>query len=72
MLAMTTPDQMPKLRATQERLAASVKALPPTVNQQAVAALAGTWVLYAGAYVCATESPKVIRAIEQLGSEQAL
>ena len=49
MLAMTTPDQMPKLRATLERLAASVKASPPTVNQQAIAALAGTWMLYAGA-----------------------
>jgi hypothetical protein len=49
MLAMTTPDQMPKLRATLERLAASVKAMPPTVNQQAIAALAGTWMLYAGA-----------------------
>jgi hypothetical protein len=50
MLAMTTPDQMPKLRATIERLAASVKAVPPTINRQAVAALAGTWVLYSGAY----------------------
>ena len=50
MLAMTTADQMPKLRATLDRLAAGVKAVPPTVNQQAVAALAGTWVLYAGAY----------------------
>jgi len=49
-LAMTTPDHMARLRATLERLAASVKAEPPTVNQQAVAALAGTWVLYAGAY----------------------
>ena len=50
MLAMTTPDQMPKLRATLERLAASVKAAAPAVNQQAVAALAGTWVLYVGGY----------------------
>jgi hypothetical protein len=50
MLAMTTADHMPKLRATLERLAASVKAEPPAVNQQVVAALAGTWVLYAGAY----------------------
>jgi hypothetical protein len=50
MLALTTADHMPGLRATLERLAASVKAEPPTVNQQAVAALAGNWVLYAGAY----------------------
>lgn len=50
MLAMTTPDHMTGLRATLERLAASVKAGPPAVNQEVVAALAGTWVLYAGAY----------------------
>jgi len=49
-LAMTTPDHMPRLRATLERLAASVKAEPPAVNQQAVAALAGNWLLYAGGY----------------------
>ncbi|OGP54737.1 MAG: hypothetical protein A2162_03945 [Deltaproteobacteria bacterium RBG_13_52_11b] len=50
MLAMTTADQMGRLRVTLERLAVSVKAAAPTVNQQAVAALAGTWVLYAGGY----------------------
>lgn len=50
MLAMTTPDQMTKLRSTLERLAGTVKAEAPAVNQQAVAALAGTWVLYSGAY----------------------
>lgn len=50
MLAMTTPDQMGRLRVTLERLAANVKAAAPTINQQAIAALAGTWVLYAGGY----------------------
>lgn len=48
LLAMTTPDKMPTLRATLDGIAASVKAGPPTVNQQAVAALAGQWVLYNG------------------------
>ena len=59
MLAMTTADHMPRLRATLERLAASVKAEPPAVNQQAVAALAGTWVLYAGRTAEAPPSPAV-------------
>jgi hypothetical protein len=47
-LGMTTPDQMTQLRATVERLAASVQAQAPQVNQQAVAALAGKWMYYAG------------------------
>lgn len=50
MLAMTTPEQMSGLRAVLEQVAASVKASPPDVNQQAMAALAGTWILYAGNY----------------------
>src|SRR5262245_13240145 len=50
MLAMTTPEQMPGLKNVLDQVAASVKAGPPTVNQQAVAALAGTWILYAGNY----------------------
>ena len=50
MFAMTTPEQMSGLRAVLEQLAASVKAGPPDVNQQAMAALAGTWILYAGNY----------------------
>ncbi len=49
-LAMTTPDKFDGLRATLERLAATVKARPPAVNQQAVAALAGRWMLYSGGY----------------------
>lgn len=48
LLAMTTPDQLPKLRATLEAIAASVKAQPPSVNQRAVAALAGRWIYYEG------------------------
>lgn len=48
LLAMTTPDKMPTLRATLDELAASIKAGPPAVNRQAVAALAGQWLLYAG------------------------
>jgi hypothetical protein len=48
LLAMTTPEQMPKLRATLDRLAASVKAKAPSINQHAVAALAGTWMYYSG------------------------
>jgi hypothetical protein len=48
LLAMTTPDKMPALRGTLEQLATSVKAGPPSVNRQAVAALAGQWILYAG------------------------
>ena len=47
-VAMTTPDKMPTLRATVDGLAASVKAGPPAVNNQAVAALAGQWILYNG------------------------
>ncbi|MGH9258686.1 MAG: hypothetical protein ACRD08_02135, partial [Acidimicrobiales bacterium] len=46
-LGMTTPDQMTQLRATVERLAASVQAQAPQVNRQAVAALAGKWMYYA-------------------------
>lgn len=49
MLAMTTPDKMQALRATLDQLAASVKAGSPSVNRQAVAALAGQWILYSGA-----------------------
>jgi hypothetical protein len=48
LLAMTTPDKMPALRATLDQVAASVKAGAPAVNQQAVAALAGQWILYSG------------------------
>ncbi|MGZ7065571.1 MAG: hypothetical protein ACXVI6_04370 [Candidatus Aminicenantales bacterium] len=48
MLAMTTPEQMPKLKATLERLAGTVQASPPAVNNQAVAALAGNWIFYSG------------------------
>ncbi len=47
-LGMTTPEQMTQLRATVERVAASVQAQAPQVNQQAVAALAGKWMYYAG------------------------
>jgi hypothetical protein len=47
-LAMTTPNQMPQLRNTAEQLAASLRAQAPQVNQQAVAALAGRWMYYAG------------------------
>lgn len=47
-LGMTTPQQMPQLAGTVERLAASVQAQAPEVNQQAVAALAGRWMYYAG------------------------
>ena len=50
MLAMTTPERMSGLRGVLEQVAASVKAGPPEVNQQAMAALAGTWILYAGNY----------------------
>ena len=44
LLAMTTPEQMAKLRATLEALAGSVKAAAPSVNQQMVAAIAGQWI----------------------------
>lgn len=47
-VAMTTPNQMPQLRSAAERLTASVQARAPQVNQQAVAALAGRWMYYAG------------------------
>lgn len=47
-LGMTTPQQMPALRATVDRLMESVKARPPEVNQAAMAALAGRWMYYAG------------------------
>jgi len=50
MLAMTTPDKLETLRATLERLAATVKAKPPSINRQAIAALAGPWMLYSGGY----------------------
>jgi len=50
LLAMTTPDKLDGLRVTLERLAATVKAMPPSINQQAVAALGGTWMLYSGSY----------------------
>ena len=48
LLAMTTPDKLDGLRVTLERLAATVKAMPPSINHQAVAALGGTWMLYSG------------------------
>jgi hypothetical protein len=48
LLAMTTPQQMTQLAATVERLASSVQAQAPQVNQQAVQALAGRWMYYAG------------------------
>ncbi len=47
-LGMTTPDQMTQLRVTVDRLAANVQAHAPQVNQQAVVALAGKWMYYAG------------------------
>ena len=50
MLGLTTPEQMPRLGGTLERLAGSVTANPPSVNRQAIQALAGTWVLYQGGY----------------------
>lgn len=50
LLAMTTPDKFNALRATLERLAATVKAKPPSINQQAISALQGTWMLYSGGY----------------------
>jgi len=48
LLAMTTQDKMPALRATLDQLAATVKAGAPSVNRQAVAALAGQWILWDG------------------------
>jgi hypothetical protein len=50
MLGLTTPEHMPRLGGTLERLAGSVTASPPSVNRQAIQALAGTWVLYQGGY----------------------
>jgi hypothetical protein len=48
LLGMTTPDKLDGLRVTLERLAATVKAMPPSTNRQAIASLAGTWMLYSG------------------------
>jgi len=48
LIAMTTPQQMPQLQATVERLAGSVRAQAPQVNQQLVAALRGRWMYYSG------------------------
>ena len=56
MLGMTTPEQMPRLGGTLERLAGSVTAKPPSVNRQAIQALAGTWMLYAGGYTGGSSS----------------
>lgn len=47
-LGMTTPEQMTQLRATVDQVVGSVRAQAPQVNQQAVAALAGKWMYYAG------------------------
>jgi hypothetical protein len=47
-VGMTTPQQMPQLQATVDRMASSVQAQAPQVNQQAVAALRGRWMYYAG------------------------
>ncbi len=47
-LAMTTPDQFSGLKNTVEQMAQTVTAQAPEYNQQAVAALAGTWVFYEG------------------------
>jgi hypothetical protein len=49
MLAMTTPELMPRLRATLEALANTVQATAPAVNAHAIVALAGSWIYYAGA-----------------------
>lgn len=48
LLAMTTPEHFDGLRATVERLAASVIALAPDPENGATAALAGTWRLASG------------------------
>ncbi|MGH7720659.1 MAG: hypothetical protein ACREON_17665 [Gemmatimonadaceae bacterium] len=45
LLAMTTPEHFDRLRYTLERLAATVQVGAPIVNQAAVEALSGTWVL---------------------------
>lgn len=47
-LGMTTPEQFAKLAPVVERIAASLQASAPAVNQQAMAALAGKWMFYAG------------------------
>ena len=47
-LGMTTQEQMTQLRATVDELAASVHAQAPQVNRQAIAALGGKWMYYAG------------------------
>ena len=46
LLAMTTQDKMPALRTTLDQLAATVKAEAPSVNRQAMAALAGRWIYW--------------------------
>ena len=56
LLGMTTPQQMPQLAATVERLAATVQAQAPEVNHRAIAALAGRWIYYAGRAEGATRS----------------
>lgn len=48
LIGMTTPQQMPQLRATVDRMASTVQAGAPQVNQQLVAALRGRWMYYAG------------------------
>ncbi len=50
LVAMVAPDKYEPLAATLENIAASIRATAPTVNQQAVAALAGRWVYYDGAH----------------------
>jgi hypothetical protein len=50
MLAMGPPQQMPSLAPVLDAIAASVTAQPPEVNQAAMAALAGQWILYDGGY----------------------
>jgi hypothetical protein len=47
-IGMTTPQQLPQLKATVERMAGTVRARPPEVNQQAIAGLRGRWMYYAG------------------------
>lgn len=45
-LGLTTPDWYPVLRETIDRIAMSVAARPPEIDQQVVEALAGTWANY--------------------------
>src|SRR5438874_3630473 len=47
-LAMAAQEKMPALRPVLEQIAASVKASPPSINHAAIAALAGSWLLYSG------------------------